>query len=275
MFQISELYIYPIKSLGGIKLDSCPVTDRGLKYDRRWMLIDENNRFVSQREFRKMALLKTKLSAEFLTVTNTQDNISLNIPLNIDKQQLISVSVWDDSCLAQAVSDEADKWFSKALGSNVRLIYMPDDSHRFVEADYAIDNEITSFSDAFPFLLIGQSSLDDLNDRLDAPIPIDRFRPNIVFTGGKPYFEDYMDNITINNVTFNGVKLCARCNVPTIDQATAIGSKEPTKTLASYRAKNKKIYFGQNLVHSGTGNIKVGDELKLISTHTSERFFIP
>jgi uncharacterized protein YcbX len=275
MFQITELYIYPIKSLGGIKLDSATVTDRGLKYDRRWMLIDADNLFVSQREFSKMALLKTSISDEFLTVTNTYNNTSINISLNPEKRDLITVSVWDDSCRAHPVCDEADAWFTAALNTNIRLVYMPDDSQRFIKEKYAADNEITSFSDAFPFLLIGQASLDDLNNRLDNPLPINRFRPNIVFTGGEPYFEDIIDKFTINNITFNGVKLCARCNVITIDQDNAESSKEPTKTLATYRSKNKKIYFGQNLTHSGTGNVSVGDELKLISTHTTERFLIP
>jgi uncharacterized protein YcbX len=275
MFQITELYIYPIKSLGGLKLDSAIVTDRGLKHDRRWMLIDDNNRFISQREFAQMALLKTSITNEFLVVTNTYNNNSINITLTPEKKDVITVSVWDDRCLAQPVSDEVDAWFSEALKTNVRLVYMPNDSQRFIEANYAVDNEITSFSDAFPFLLIGQSSLDDLNDRLDNPLPINRFRPNIVFTGGEPYFEDIIDKFTVNGITFNGVKLCARCNMITINQNNATSSQEPTKTLATYRAKNKKIYFGQNLIHAGTGTIAIGDELKLISTHTTERFFIP
>jgi uncharacterized protein YcbX len=122
---------------------------------------------------------------------------------------------------------------------------------------------MASFSDGVPFLLIGRSSLDDLNNRLKDPLPINRFRPNIVFTGGQPYQEDIIDSFTINNIAFNGVKLCARCVMITIDQNNASGSKEPTKTLASYRLKNKKIYFGQNLIHSGTGQISVGDELIL------------
>jgi uncharacterized protein YcbX len=275
MLQITELYIYPIKSLGGIKLDSAIVTDRGLKYDRRWMLIDDNNRFISQREFAEMSLLKTSITDKFLVVTNTYNNTLINIDLTPEKKDVITVGLWDDSCIAQPVSNEADAWFSEALNTNVRLVYMPDDSQRFIEADYAVDHEITSFSDAFPFLLIGQSSLNDLNRRLDSPLPINRFRPNIVFTGGKPYFEDIMDKFIVNGIAFNGVKLCARCNIITINQDNAASSKEPTKTLATYRAKNKKIYFGQNLTHAGTGTIAVGDELKLINTHTTERFFIP
>jgi uncharacterized protein YcbX len=275
MFKISELYIYPIKSLGGIKLDNAVITDRGIKHDRRWMLIDANNRFISQRECAKMALLKTHISADYLTVTNTSDNSSINIPLTPPKKEAIQVTIWDDDCTGQLVDNDIDTWFTNVLGRDIRLVYMPDSTARFTEPAYAPADSITSFSDAYPFLLIGQSSLDDLNNRLNSRLPINRFRPNIVFTGGTPYQEDLMNSFTINNIAFNGVKLCARCIMITIDQTDASIGKEPTKTLASYRAKNNKIYFGQNLVHSGGGTISVGDELAVLSTHTDERFIIP
>ncbi len=275
MLKISELYIYPVKSLGGIKIDKAVITDRGIKYDRRWMLIDANNRFISQRECAKMALLKTRISADFLTVTNTSDNSSINIPLTPVSKEVIQVTIWDDTCSGQLVSNEIDAWFTAALEKDTRLVYMPDSTVRFTDPAYTPADSITSFSDAYPFLMIGQASLDDLNNRLNSQLPINRFRPNIVFTGGTPYQEDVMNSFTINNIAFNGVKLCARCNIITIDQVDASIGKEPTKTLACYRAKNNKIYFGQNLVHSGTGIISVGDELSVLTTHTDERFIIP
>jgi uncharacterized protein YcbX len=238
------------------------------------MLIDDNNRFISQRDHPKMALLNTTINTDFLTVSSISINTLINIPLSPVKQDVILVNIWDDTCLAQLVCDEADAWFTSILGINVRLVFMPDDTTRFTDPEYAPAESITSFSDAFPFLMIGQSSLDDLNERLAEPLPINRFRPNIVFTGGAPYQEDIIDNFTINNIVFNGVKLCARCNMITINQDDASAAKEPTKTLASYRARNNKIYFGQNLVHSGTGLISVGDELVLITEHVEERFII-
>jgi uncharacterized protein YcbX len=275
MFKVSELYIYPVKSLGGIKLDKAVITDRGFKYDRRWMLIDANNRFISQRECAKMALLKTHISAEYLMVTNTSDGSFINVPLHTEKEEVIQVSVWDDTCYGQLVDDSIDKWFTDTLGMEIRLVYMPESTRRFTDPAYAPAGSITSFSDAYPFLIIGQSSLDDLNDRLNNKISINRFRPNIVFTGGSPYQEDVINSFTINNIHFNGVKLCARCPIITIDQADASKGKEPTKTLATYRAKNNKIYFGQNLIHRGVGTITVGDELSVLSTHNNERFLIP
>lgn len=273
MLKISELYIYPIKSLGGISIQQAEVTDRGFKYDRRWMLIDDNNRFLSQREVATMALLKVGLGDTGLTVTNTADASTLFIPFAPKKNEFIEVVIWDDTCKGQLVSDEADKWFTQALGLNCRLVYMPDDSHRPTDPRYA-DNNITSLSDGYPFMMIGQASLDELNSHLDEALPINRFRPNMVFTGGSPYHEDTMNEFTINGIHFNGVKLCARCNITTINQVNASKGKEPLKTLAGYRSKNKKIYFGQNVVHAGVGVITVGDELSVLSTHNNERFII-
>ena len=140
---------------------------------------------------------------------------------------------------------------------------MPDSIQRFVDKKYAKGNDITGFADAFPFLILGQSSLNDLNSRLKGALPINRFRPNIVFTGGKPYEEDVMEYFTINNIGFYGVKLCARCVIPTIDQDTGRKFKEPLKTLATYRQKDNKIYFGQNLLADNTGKIRVGDTIKI------------
>ncbi|MCC8426197.1 MOSC domain-containing protein [Mucilaginibacter sp. UR6-11] len=274
MLRISELYIYPVKSLGGIQLNKATVTDRGFKYDRRWMLIDENNRFISQREHAIMALFNTSISAGYLTVTYSGTNHSINLSLTPVKENVMPVTIWDDTCLAQPVSDEADEWFSRLLGINVRLVFMPDDTRRVTDPQYAPADSITSFSDAYPFLMIGRASLDDLNQRLKNSLPMNRFRPNIVFTGGQPYQEDTMDKLTINNIVFNGVKLCARCNIITINQSDASIAKEPVKTLASYRARNNKIYFGQNLVHSGTGIIAVGDELTVLTTHDEPAFII-
>jgi uncharacterized protein YcbX len=273
MLKISELYIYPIKSLGGISLQQAEVTDRGFKHDRRWMLINDNNRFLSQREVATMALLKVGLNDYGLEVTDTVNGNTLYIPFAQLKNEFIDVTIWDDTCKGQLVNEEADQWFTRALGLNCRLIYMPDDSHRPTDPHYA-ENNITSLSDGYPFMMIGQASLDELNSHLDEALPMNRFRPNIVFTAGAPYQEDTINDFTINNIRFNGVKLCARCNIITINQEDASKGKEPLKTLAGYRSKNNKIYFGQNVVHKGLGTIAVGDELSVLSKHNEERFLI-
>ena len=265
MLQVSELFIYPIKSLGGIALQTAEITDRGLKHDRRWMLIDNNNRFLSQREFAQMALMKVTLEDDGLLVTYQPDGSTLKIPFSPQTDTEVDVVIWDDTCKALLACPEADKWFSDHLNFNCRLVYMPDHCIREVDSLYAKHKEVTSFSDGYPFLIIGQSSLDDLNSRLADKITIDRFRPNIVFTGGAPYQEDEMFQFSINNVVFYGVKRCARCVVITIDQQTIIKNPAPTRALASYRFQNNKIYFGQNLLHRGNGNINVGNDVLIIS----------
>jgi uncharacterized protein YcbX len=265
MFKVSQLFIYPIKSLGGIALSTAEVTDRGLRHDRRWMLIDDNNRFISQREFAKMALLRVDIEVDGLRVTYTPDQSSILIPLIPETNTAVQATVWDDTCEGTLVSTQVDAWFTQVLGMNARLIYMTDDSRRAVDPRYARQQEVTSFADGYPFLLIGQASLDELNTRLQNQIRMDRFRPNIVFTGGEPYAEDVMPHININGIDFFGVKRCARCVMITIDQQNAAKNVEPMKILAGYRAQKNKIYFGQNLLHNGTGNINVGDTLKILA----------
>jgi hypothetical protein len=161
------------------------------------------------------------------------------------------------------VSAEADDWFSDQLGMPCRLVYMPDTTRRQVDGRYANNKEITSFSDAFPLLIIGQASLDELNSRLPVALPMNRFRPNIVFTGGTPYQEDAMKQFEIAGISFYGVKPCSRCVITTIDQQTAGKAKEPLKTLHTYRQRNNNVYFGQNLLFRGAGTVKVGDTITI------------
>ncbi|RYU92090.1 MOSC domain-containing protein [Mucilaginibacter terrigena] len=274
MLRISQLNIYPIKSLGGISLTTAQLTDRGLQHDRRWMLTDSSNRFLSQREHAQMALLKMDLLSDALKVTYTVDGSSLLIPFKPLKTDLLDVIIWDDTCTAQLVSDEADAWFTAKLGAPTRLVYMPDETHRPTDPRYTVPGHIASFADAYPALIIGQASLDDLNNRLAEKLPMNRFRPNIVFEGGEPYSEDLMDHIQINGVDMYGVKLCARCVMTTIDQETTAKSKEPLKTLARYRRKGSKILFGQNLAFNSNGVLNVGDEINVLSLHTEERFMV-
>jgi uncharacterized protein YcbX len=238
------------------------------------MLVDEQNRFLTQREYPQMALFRVQIENEGLLVTH-RVNGSVSIPFKQNDQTKQEIAIWDDICTGVFVSTKLDAWFSEAMGIKCRLVHMPEATRREVDQRYAQPGMITSFSDAYPFLLIGQHSLDDLNSRLAEPLPMDRFRPNIVFTGGLPFDEDLMNHIQIAGIDFYGAKLCARCVLTTINQQTAVKAKEPLKTLASYRLKNKKILFGQNLVHEGTGVITIGDILNVLSTHQEERFIVP
>src|SRR3954447_3692288 len=207
MHTISELFIYPVKSLSGISVSSAIVTERGLQHDRRWMLIDDDNVFISQREFLSLALLQTHITNDGVLVEHKQNHFNFTIPFQPQTNSFIDVVIWNDVCSAQLVSEDADKWFSEILSFPCRLVFMPDETQRKVDTNFAYNNEITSFSDAFPFLLIGQSSMDDLNNRLIEKLPINRFRPNIIFTGGEPYGEDVMEFFIVNNIHFYGVKL--------------------------------------------------------------------
>ena len=263
---LSEINIYPIKSLGGISLLSSEVTDRGLKYDRRWMLVDENNKFMTQRQIPEMALLRVHLMETGLQVQHKTLNIeSLYIPflneVQILKQAYLKVEIWDDVCDAIEVNEEINQWFSLVLKQNCKLVYMPDNSLREVEKKYAFNNEITSFSDAYPLLIIGQSTLEELNGKLEEKLPMNRFRPNLVYTGGLSFEEDVWKEFKINTVNFICAKPCARCNVTTTNQETAEIGKEPLKTLSTYRKVGNKILFGQNLLNEGTGVITVGEKL--------------
>ncbi|MFT3933313.1 MAG: MOSC domain-containing protein [Chitinophagaceae bacterium] len=270
MLTVSGLYVYPIKSLGGIAVNNALVTSRGLQYDRRMMLVDEQNMFLTQREHAVMALLQPAIEEDGLYIHHKKNGLPpLFIPHQPANNNSITVTVWDDTCSAILYEDNINEWFTEALQMTCKLAYMPDNSLREVDKRYAQDNEITSFADGYPMLLIGQASLDDLNGRLASPIPMNRFRPNIVFTGGEPFFEDQMRSFSINDIAFYGVKPCARCVMTTIDQESGIGSKEPLKTLARYRFKNNKILFGQNLLHKGEGSISVGDIIHVHETQAA------
>jgi uncharacterized protein YcbX len=258
---ISQLFIYPVKSLGGIPLKEAQVTSRGLQYDRRWMLVDENNQFLSQRKFPQLALFKVDLLNTGLQITFTPTLSSIIVPFVPQTQERINVKVWDDECTGICVSAELDIWFSNLLSFTCRLIYMDQESIRPVDPKYAGPQHITSFADAYPMLLVSASSLNDLNNKLSEPVSIDRFRPNILIENTEPYLEDIIKHFSIDDITFYGVKPCARCVMIGVDQQTSKMGDEPLKTLSGYRKANNKVYFGQNLIHDGVGNIKVGDEL--------------
>ncbi|TRX38683.1 MOSC domain-containing protein [Flavobacterium sp. ZT3R18] len=274
MLQLSEIWVYPVKSLGGIQLQESKVTDRGLELDRRWLLVDDNGRFLSQREHPELALFKPEIAGDFLRITHRTHLESIDIPLRpvfSDTMAKIKVTVWDDTIDAFEVSQGATDWFTKQLGVSVRLVYMPQESERKLSrslgTDYAITGaEINSFSDGYPFLIIGQSSLEDLNGRLEVKIPMNRFRPNFVFTNGDPFEEDTWREFSIGNVSFVGVKPCDRCVMTTVDQEKGVVSgKDPLKTLAKYRNFGNKVLFGQNVIGLGLGSVSVGDAVSVLS----------
>lgn len=263
-YYLSGLYIYPIKSLGGISLQESEIVETGLKYDRNWMLIDEKGTFVTQRKYFELAMLQVSIAGSTLTVTHKKDHAkTISFSLEESTGLRIPVSIWDDESTGQEVSLAVNEWFSDYMQMSVRLVQMPADARRLVDPRYAVQNEIVSFSDGYPCLLISQASLNGLNERLAEPVLMDRFRPNFVFTGGEPHIEDTFANFDLGEIHFSAVKPCARCVLTTIDQQTGEKGQEPLKTLAGYRTVNKKVMFGQNLIHQGNGIIRVGDQIRV------------
>ena len=260
LLRLSELHIYPIKSARGISLSSARVDFRGLEHDRRWMVVDEQGKFLSQRSVPRMALIRVELGATHLAV-KAEGMPDLHLPLSPESGDSLRVHVWEDSFDAMDAGPEAAAWFTKMLSRPCRLVYMSDDTERLVNPKYSPEKSVVSFADAFPFMLISQASLNDLNTRLVEPVPMNRFRPNLVLEGCNAYEEDTWANLRIGNIDFRVAKPCSRCTVPTVNQETGIRASEPILTLGSYRTTGGKIYFGQNLTHEAQGILTVGDEV--------------
>ncbi len=277
--RITEINIYPIKSLSGISLESSIVEDRGLQYDRRYMLVDESNDLLTQREFSKMALLSVAILENGLKVS-TDNFEAIEIPTSFKDDEVIKVRVWDSFCDAIVAGNAVNDWFREVLQMNCRLVQMPVSTERKINKRFNRGNEIVSFADGYPLLIIGENSLVDLNSKLDKQIPMNRFRPNLVVSDAEAFAEDDWKKIKIGNTIFRTTKPCARCVITTIDQQTGISDvREPLKTLANYRKSSdvfpetfatyglgkNDVLFGQNLVAENFGErIKVGDEVKVL-----------
>lgn len=277
--KISEINIYPIKSLGGISLKESIVEKRGLEFDRRWMLVDENNDFLTQREFPKMATVSVKVLENHLKVS-AENFGSQKISFNFGGSEKLEVRIWRNQCLAQVADEEISGWFSNVLQTDCRLVFMPEGTEREINQNFNKGGEIVSFADGYPLLLIGENSLSKLNERLEKKIPMNRFRPNLVVEDSEGFAEDFWNRIKIGNTIFRVTKPCARCVIPTIDQKTGVSDvREPLKTLASFRKASdvypenlqdyeldqNSVLFGQNLVAENFGEfVNIGDKLEIL-----------
>lgn len=262
---VARLFVYPVKSLGGVELSEAEVEARGFRHDRRWMIVDDAGVFRSQRRFPRMALVSVRVGEDSLLL-DAPGMPTLEVPFEgTPGESVLSVSVWGDEVRAVAVGPRADRWFGEFLGVRCRLVRMPDDAVRPVDPKYSLAEDKTSFSDGYPFLLLSQASLDDLNGRLAEPLPVDRFRPNIVVEGCGAFAEDGWGRVGIGDLPFRVAKPCARCAITTVDQKTAARSKEPLRTLATYRKRGSAVLFGQNLIHDGTGALRVGDAVEILT----------
>lgn len=256
--RLTGLTLYPIKSAGGIPVAQSEVDEFGLRYDRRWMVVDESGTFLSQRSHPRLALVGTSIHNGALRI-EAPGMPGLETMLDPSPTVTTRVRVWKDSCPATWLGERAARWFSDYLGTACSLVHMAGDTIRPANRRYASSGTRVSFADAFPFLLISEESLNDLNRRLPEPVPMNRFRPNLVVGGVPPYEEDEWRRIEIGAIGFRIVKPCARCVVTTTDQATAAVGQEPLRTLARYRKVWGKVLFGQNAVHETVGRLRVGD----------------
>jgi uncharacterized protein YcbX len=267
---VAALFVYPVKSCRGIGVSAARMTERGLAYDREWMIVDASGRFMSQRELPALALVRTALSDGALELS-----IGGGRPLAIAFDcagAARSVTVWRDSVSAIDQGDEAAVWLSANLGHDLRLVRFDPSVRRDCNSVYVGDSGAhTGFADAYPLLVLTEASLADLNARLISPLPVNRFRPNVVLSGCEPYDEDYFDEIAIGPIRMKLVKPCTRCQITTTDQETAERASEPLATLATYRMNVALdgVTFGVNAIPT-TG---AGETLRVGATaHCSLRF---
>jgi hypothetical protein len=262
---LTAVYRYPVKSLAGQAHDELAVGARGLLFDRHWMLVDEQLRFLTQRQQSRMALITARVDDRGGLTLQAPGASDLVVGAGADNPEHAAVRVWDDMVQASFAGAAADRWLSAFLGTPCHLVSMPGEVRRAVDPGFALPQDQVGFADGFPFLLISQASLDDLNRRLEVPLAMQRFRPNLVVDGCAPYAEDSWRRIRIGELTFRVVKPCSRCIIPTIDPETAERGAEPLRTLMSYRRRDNKIYFGQNLIHDGPGRLAPGMSVEVLA----------
>lgn len=276
---VSQLYVYPVKSMQGISLEKGKLTVRGLMYDRNWMVIDESGIFLTQRELPKLATIQIRFSDDHLHFTNSKGN-SKAVSLNPETGKDVETEVWGDRCKGIDEGDEISEWLTDTLGqyknSSLRLIRFKDEYHRHVDEEYLKgENSHTAFADGFPFLVTTEESLSALNDRLmgggSNPITMDRFRPNIVIKGLDPFQENQIEQLVSTDKRYKlGIrKPCKRCKVTTVDQQSGgiANPKEPLRTLTLMQTIPDKrgAFFGQNatLVSGDGGEIRQGDIVEM------------
>lgn len=262
MITLSQLAIYPVKSCAQLPQGKANISPFGLHMDRRWMLIDDEGYMLTQRKHPRMCQIQCYAQDTMLQI-NAPGMTQLNV--NSSKQDASTIAtVWEDSCDSVDCGDKAAEWFSQFLQTPARLVFFPDNEVRQVDLNYARHGDITAFSDGFPYLLISQASLDDLNSRLDTPVEMKRFRPNLVVSNTQAFAEDDWKRILIGEVTFRVVKPCSRCSIPAINPQTAEKTAQPVKALAAYRMRENKIFFGQNLIAENTGTLETGMEVQIL-----------
>ncbi|MBK7320337.1 MAG: MOSC domain-containing protein [Anaerolineales bacterium] len=264
MIQLSNLTYYPIKACRGFDVAESQVERMGLANDRRMMVVTPAGEFLTQREYPRLALVTPAVKNGMVTLSAPNfDSLQFGIQ---STGTPTSVNIWkskDVSAIDQG--DESAQWLSDWLGVSVRLAHVADGFKRKLNPAYAINaDDHTGFADGYPILIISEESLLDLNSRLDSAVPMNRFRPNIVVKGCDPFAEETWKRIRIGGVEMALVKPCARCMVTTIDKDTLAKSKEPLKTLSTYRKQELGVIFGMNIIPLNEGVVRVGMSVEVL-----------
>ncbi len=262
---LNGLFRYPVKSLRGAGLTRANLDARGIYLDRHWMLVDRDGIFLSQRKMPRMVLVRTQTVSDRLTL-QAPGMPDLLVSPESPSDEPVVVKIWGDECVARCAGRDVDVWLSEFLHSECRLVYLPDDQRRQVDPNYAAEGDQTGFSDGFPLLLISEASLQDLNRRLPEPVAMERFRPNLVVAGCDAYAEDRWKRIRIGEVEFLVVKPCSRCAITGVNPEDAQTGPEPLRTLSRYRRSGKYVNFGQNLIHTGLGELKLGMDVDVLES---------
>lgn len=249
--------------MGGISVESAQATETGFHYDRFWMLVNTTGDCLTQRDFPQMALFQIRFVVNGIEVSFQGETIT--IPFESASVDEIHCQIWEDNLQALKESKEISNWFSNKLGAKVYLVRMAQHSVRYVKKHAPSK---VHFPDSAPYLVLGQQSLHQLNDKLADSVAMNRFRPNIVFTGEKAHEEDQWQHVRIGTLDLESTKLCSRCTVTTIDQITARRGEEPLLSLSKYRLKDKKILFGHYFKPTSDVNHKIilGDTITVLKS---------
>ncbi len=262
--KISDIIHYPVKSLAGNHLQVSEVHERGLKDDRRLMLIDENNTFVSQRRHPFLSQIEAGITEDFIILQDRRNEQLIKHPFELELKKT-TVKIWGEDATAHLfVNKQMDEWISDHIGGKFRFVYMDESDHRHINPEYASKDELVSFADGYPILICNTASLADYNSKTSQSISMDHFRPNIVIDHNIAWDEDNWKRIRIGEVVIRIAKPCARCIVTNIDPKTGISENKVLVELGKLRLVDNKVLFGMNAIVEKTGKIKVGDEVELI-----------
>jgi len=268
---LHSIHVYPLKAASGSASREAVVEPWGLAGDRRWVLVDEQDRVVTQRPQPRMALISVESLARgaILLSAPGREPLTVTVPGPGDTT---TVEIWHDKVEGVPAGAAAHAWFSDFLGAAVRLVHLDDPAtRRPIDPRFARPGETVSFADGYPLLLTSLASLDALNTLIsqddrpeEGPLPMNRFRPNVVVEGTDAWAEDGWSRISVGEVVFRVAKMCGRCVVTTTDQTTAERGREPLRTLARHRRFGDKLVFGQNLVPESPGSVRVGDPVRIL-----------